>query len=192
MHPIDGDGDVIEVSINSFWWAPLFLLLVSCVWLLLNILILDRDMFVYHCYESLEQGRSFSLVVDGLIATSAYLEDLPQYIGSIDRRLSNACQTFCVSRYIAHTCRGRLKMSKREGLQVTTTWAHRLLSHRALDFHFILPPSDCCHIGALNWRLLSGMYVWTCKKFCRESNPGPANRISYVMKRQWNDYDYDP
>ena len=39
-----------------------------------------------YCYESLEQGRSFSLVVDGLIATSAYLEDLPQYIiGSIDR-----------------------------------------------------------------------------------------------------------
>ena len=50
-----------------------------------------------YCYESLEQGRSFSLVVDGLIATSAYyLEDLHNItIGSSDRRvLSNACQTF--------------------------------------------------------------------------------------------------
>ena len=89
---------------------------------------------------------------------------------------------------------GKAFKSQRRGL----TW---LLSHRgswfSLYFASLRPSNvaspDCCHIGALNWRLLSGMYVWTCKKFhigalnwrllsgmyvwtckkfCRESNPG--------------------
>ena len=92
----------------------------------------------------------------------------------------NACQTFCVSRYIAHTCRGRLKMSEGKAFKSQRRGLTWLLSHRgswfSLYFASLRPSNvaspDCCHIGALNWRLLSGMYVWTCKKFCRESNPG--------------------
>ena len=122
-------------------------------------MILDRDMFVYHCYESLEQGRSFSLVVDGLIATSAYLEDLPQYIGSIDRRLSNACQTFCVSRYVARTCRGRLKMRKGRPSSHNDEGSLTASHIGALNFHFLLAADDegsltDCKSGALNFHFL--------------------------------------
>ena len=137
------------------------------------------DMAEY-CYESLEQGRSFSLVVDGLIATSAYyLEDLHNItIGSIDRRSSRTIlsiavvKLFCVSRYIAHTCRGRLKLARRargrESL-VTTTRAHLTASH----------------IGALKFSLF--------KKVLPRVEPltGKPWFLPYVMKRQWNDYDYD-